>query len=317
MVGPRLDGWLSPDAAKLPSARVAVVIPVFDGEHSLERCLQSLVDQTYQDFVVVVVDDGSTDESAAVARSHIDRLSCLSVLQQANAGPGAARNTGINASRSEFVAMLDADDEWAPTRLERCIEMLERDVGLTFVTTTAVIVDEAGLDLGFRAGEKFPSASTERLLSVMAHHNVVFTSCVVRRSALETVGAFAPERLLLGAEDYELWLRLLLIPGARAANIAEPLARYTMGSAGISLSDPARNERARLEALRRHADALAKRGAYCRPGDAVEIALTALSRRRVREALQFFGFARLVLRREGRPFVRLVIGRARRRVRSR
>ena len=91
---------------------VSVVIPLYNKDKYIARALDSVFGQTCQDFEVIVVDDGSTDNGAEIVRSYKDRR--LRFIRQANAGPGAARNHGIQESRAPLLAFLDADDEWLP-----------------------------------------------------------------------------------------------------------------------------------------------------------------------------------------------------------
>lgn len=100
--------------------RVSVVVPCYNGEAYLERTLQSALDQTLPPREVIVVDDGSTDDSVGVAQSF---GSLVKVIRQANAGESRARNVGIDAATGDWIALLDADDVWDPTKLERQAEV--------------------------------------------------------------------------------------------------------------------------------------------------------------------------------------------------
>ena len=96
--------------------RVSVIIPLYNKEPYVRRALSSIRAQTFEDFEVIVVDDGSTDEGARAVESFDDAR--VRLVHQQNAGPGAARNRGIAEARGELLAFLDADDEWTPTYLE-------------------------------------------------------------------------------------------------------------------------------------------------------------------------------------------------------
>ncbi|MDO8878569.1 MAG: glycosyltransferase [Pseudolabrys sp.] len=108
----------------VPAPQVSVVIPVFNGEQTIVRALNSVFAQTFSSFEIIVVDDASSDRTADIIASYSDRLTIIRSTE--NRGAGAARNTGIAEARGRWVAFLDADDAWKPTKLERQIDLLER-----------------------------------------------------------------------------------------------------------------------------------------------------------------------------------------------
>ena len=117
---------MPPEARPFTSADVSVVIPAWQAAATIGRALASIGTQTATPGEVIVVDDGSTDGTAAAAQTAVGLLggSPLCVLTQTNAGAGAARNRGIEAAQGRLLAFLDADDEWLPGKLERSIERL-------------------------------------------------------------------------------------------------------------------------------------------------------------------------------------------------
>src|SRR5262245_18723963 len=104
--------------------RITVVLPVYNHENYVEQTLRSLFAQTYSDFEIVAVDDGSTDASLEVLNRHAGRLS---IIESSHEGPAAARNRAIEAANSEFIAFMDADDLCSPERLERSLAKLESE----------------------------------------------------------------------------------------------------------------------------------------------------------------------------------------------
>jgi glycosyltransferase involved in cell wall biosynthesis len=134
---------------------VSVVVPVYNGERYLGEALDSILAQDYDPFEVIVVDDGSDDGGAELARARDVR-----VLVQANGGPAAARNAGIAASRGSFVAFLDQDDLWVPGKLAKQIEMLVRRPDLGFVFAHMEIFLEPGAAWPAWAATTRPNAST-------------------------------------------------------------------------------------------------------------------------------------------------------------
>ena len=103
--------------------KVSIVIPLYNKAPYIERALHSIRAQTLSDFEVIVVDDGSTDDGASIVAAYSDPR--VRLIRQSNAGPGPARNAGIAEAKGEFIAFLDADDEWLPTYLEENVRSLE------------------------------------------------------------------------------------------------------------------------------------------------------------------------------------------------
>src|SRR6185436_3865509 len=108
---------------QMSSLKLSIIIPLYNKAPYVRRALDSIAAQSLSDFEVIVIDDGSTDDGAAIVADYADPRCRL--LKKANAGPGAARNTGIGQAQGEFIAFLDADDEWLPTYLEESVRLLE------------------------------------------------------------------------------------------------------------------------------------------------------------------------------------------------
>jgi len=124
---------------------VSVVLPTHNRAHLLSRAIDSVISQTMQDWELIVVDDGSTDDTQKTVEGYRDRLgSRLVYHDQDNAGPGAARNLGIDRARGRFVAFLDSDDEFMPTKLARQVELFEKEPSLGLVYCDSAFVDLDG-----------------------------------------------------------------------------------------------------------------------------------------------------------------------------
>src|SRR5262245_51722410 len=118
--------------------KVTVVIPVFNRAQAVQRAVASVLAQTCQDFEIIVVDDGSTDSTPAVVAALSDPRLTL-IRHERNRGGSAARNTGYRAGSAPFVAFLDSDDEWLPTKLERQLEVFDNaddTLGLVYTDAT-------------------------------------------------------------------------------------------------------------------------------------------------------------------------------------
>jgi len=157
---------------------VSVIIPVYNGARYLRAALESVFAQTYRPFEVIVIDDGSIDDSGAIAQSFPDVI----YLHQENQGVATARNHGIETAQGEFIAFLDQDDLWAPEKLQLQIDYFlnHPDVGYT-LTQQQYFLDPGGTLPPWFRKELFSSIHTGWVLGAM----------VVRRTTFEEVGNFA------------------------------------------------------------------------------------------------------------------------------
>jgi glycosyltransferase involved in cell wall biosynthesis len=176
--------------------RVSIVIAVYNGAPTIERALASVFAQTYTDYEVIVVNDGSTDDTAAVLARFGDRIR---VITQSNRGLSAARTAGVRASTGEYVAFLDDDDEWMPEKLAHCVPVLDADRDCALVYTLALKVDPQGRPMGTDA--RPDGAESPTMNEMLAHPwNVVPSQFVVRRDVFERAGGFH-ERFITSCED--------------------------------------------------------------------------------------------------------------------
>jgi glycosyltransferase involved in cell wall biosynthesis len=181
---------------------VSVVVITYNAAEYVGHAIESVLQQTWQNLELIVVDDGSTDDTQSlVQRVGDDRLR---YVRQANQGPSAARNRGIRESRGEFVAFLDADDWWSPEKLCRQVAAARPhpDVGLIY--SFAVGVDGAGKEIG-RMNTVVNGRVIERLLLGQCIAGSA-SSVMVTRKAIDTVGVF--DESLHHAEDWEYWIRV-------------------------------------------------------------------------------------------------------------
>jgi glycosyltransferase involved in cell wall biosynthesis len=184
---------------------VSVVIPAHNDARWLGEAIESVRAQTYTDWSLVVVDDGSTDGTRAVVEQFTADTR-VRYLPQARAERSAARNRGIAATTAPLIAFLDADDRWHPEKLEKQLAALASapEAGLCY--TRARFVDEAGNPLPFvkpprpLAGDIFPA--------LVRGNVIVIASVVVRRACLDRVGGFDATLPTYGCEDWDLWLRV-------------------------------------------------------------------------------------------------------------
>lgn len=181
---------------------VSVVIPTFNQPSMLCEAVDSVLAQTYPQFEIVVVDDGSAPETRRRMDPYV-AAGRLRYLWQENRRQAAARNAGIRASRGELIAFLDHDDLWHPRKLELQVPLFA-DSQVALVYAGAQEIDETGRVLWTKGLEHFARGDIfDRLLS---RHFITHSSVVVRRSALATTGLFRAD--LSGVDDIHLWLRI-------------------------------------------------------------------------------------------------------------
>ncbi len=210
-------------------ARVSIVIPAYNSAAVLGSAVASVLAQGYDDWELIVADDGSTDATAEVAAS-LERVRL--VRAERNGGPAAARNLALRHASGELVAFLDADDRWLPDYLETQIARYDAErgsrqpVGLLACAARIVGVATTYADQFKRGVEPL---TLERVL----RRNVVYISAMVPREAGEAAGWF--DESLFGTEDHDLWIKVLE-RGYRAVYTARPLCVYNRTEGSISLN---------------------------------------------------------------------------------
>jgi len=182
-------------------ARVSVVVPTWNRKERLEEAIASILAQTYEDYEIVVVDDGSTDGTREWIERHPNPR--LVYLRQENRGSSSARNAGIRAARGELIAFLDSDDLWLPRKLERQVPLFDRpEVGFVFCGSARV--DGQGNVLETREpGPEYRG----RAVRAMIRRNMMPTPTVVVRRSLALEAGPMYEDLVFG-EDWNYWLRI-------------------------------------------------------------------------------------------------------------
>lgn len=184
---------------------VSVVIPAYNSAETLIRALDSVASQSRPAYEVIVVDDASTDSTAAVASGY-QKLPVKLIRLAKNSGAAEARNRGVKAATGEFIAFLDADDEWLPSKLERQVALINSDSSIAFVSCESKLISNLGVDLGdiYRGHEVVSGALAWKAL--LKDNFVTTPSVVVPKLLFEELGGFDPKLKI--AEDQDMWIRL-------------------------------------------------------------------------------------------------------------
>lgn len=201
---------------------MSIIIPTFNRAALLSECLKSILSQTYADFEVIIVDDGSTDDTEKVVAELDNRISYCKLQKTANLS--VLRNYGIEHSKGEFIAFCDDDDLWIPEKLSRQMKFMKQ---FNIVCTNAEIIDSAGMSLSgiyFKEFEDDVQLNTVHLLI----RNFVMTSTVCLRKKILPELPFDYIKYKSTAEDYDLWLKLSFENSIYFIN--EPLIKYRLHS---------------------------------------------------------------------------------------
>jgi glycosyltransferase involved in cell wall biosynthesis len=237
---------------------VSVVMPAYNAGAYIGEALDSILAQGRDDVEVIVVDDGSSDDTLDVARS---RGTAVRVFAQANLGSAVARNRALDEARAPLVAFLDADDVWLPGKLDAQLRALERDASLGGVYSAWHVwkPDASGTYQRPPADDATPTDAFDDAESGWLYHHLLMTSViltsslVLRREVIDAVGRFRTD--LRRGQDYDYWLRLSRV--ARVGKLAHRYVLYRMHGASVASLHPDRNYELEIveEALARYGPA--------------------------------------------------------------
>ncbi|MEH2035525.1 glycosyltransferase family 2 protein [Nostoc sp.] len=220
--------------------KISIIIPVYGVEKYISATVQSVLDQTYKKFELLIVDDGSPDRSIEICQQFTD--SRIQIIHQANRGLAGARNTGIRHAKGRYLAFLDGDDLWLPEKLEKQIHHLENspDIGVSF--SRSAFIDEAGQALGTYQMPKLKQITTSYLLSCNPVGNG--SAAVIRREVFEAIKFqdnlygtsedFYFDEHFRQSEDIECWIRISIKTNWQIEGIPEALTLYRVNSSGLS-----------------------------------------------------------------------------------
>lgn len=205
---------------------VSVIIPVYNGASEVRRAIDSALAQIDCDIEVIVLNDGSNDETSSVLADYGDRIRAIN---QTNSGLSRTRNNGIALATGEWVAFLDHDDYWKPEKLSRQLKAAER-TGFDVVYTNAGNFGEVGRVAELRS-EPQSMAEGDLLKPLLQDNFIVVSSVMIRRKVIQGIGGF--DTSLPSVEDWDLWLKLSA-HGVRFAAVGEPVTMYQWRAGSMS-----------------------------------------------------------------------------------
>ena len=213
------------------SIEVSVIVPTYNRAQALEKALNSIISQSVK-LEVLVCDDGSTDNTAAVAERAATRCRLKYIRGSNSGGPARPRNAGLQTAQGEFVAFLDSDDWWEPNKLSASVEAL-RLHKVDCVYHDLYIQTQQGAG-GIRKVARSRRLASNAFSDMLLNGNAINTSSVVARAAvLRRAGYFDETREVVGFEDYDEWLRMARV-GCRFEKLPQVLGHYWVGNDNLT-----------------------------------------------------------------------------------
>jgi hypothetical protein len=223
--------------------KISVILPVYNAQSYLQESIDSILNQSFQDFELIMINDGSTDSSLSIMKSYTDQR--IRIINQTNAGLPVSLNRAITQSQGQYLARQDADDISLPERLAKQVAYLDAHPQCALLGTWAqILVEKVPTDRSL----SHPHLNGDIQLKLLFFNCFVHSSVMIRKSALEICGLYPEEKEKFPPEDYDLWLRIA--KHWEVANLPEVLLQYRELPNSISRSKLAiMQERARLMSL--------------------------------------------------------------------
>jgi len=213
---------------------ISVIVPTYNRAKDLERCLASLLEQSFSNFEVLVCDDGSTDNTEFVIRKYVSDLSIIYLWSENWGGPARPRNLGLEKARGKYVAFLDSDDWWSKDKLKASVSALED--GADIVYHKMYLVHKEGSPETYKKNTNTRALQEPVFLDLAINGNCINnSSVVVKKELMKQIGGFSESRSLIAAEDYHAWLELARLK-KKFRLVNKVLGYYWIGGGNISSS---------------------------------------------------------------------------------
>lgn len=205
---------------------VSVIMPAFNAEGYIKESIESVINQTFTNWELIIIDDGSSDKTALIAQEYAKNDNRINYYYQENGKQGKARNLGILHSKGEYIAFLDADDIWENTKLLIQFQEIEKNTADLIFSDSYIFSSQPdykkkmGTKVGFFEGE-------DAIRKIFLNNYIPILTVLVKKRCLENVGFFSEESSFQNAEDYHLWMKLL-VNGYVFLGINETLSHYRM-----------------------------------------------------------------------------------------
>lgn len=205
---------------------VSVIIPTYNKAQYLKKAVESVLNQTYKKIEVIVIDDGSTDNTAEIVKSFNDPR--IIYFWKENKGPAVARNTGIKKAKGKYIVFLDSDDLWLKEKLETQIDFMEKNSEIGLLGTGCYEMTDKGKVIGKKI---FPTSNEILQKDLIKYNPFIQSSIMTRKEIFDKVGLWYDEKFR-ESEDYDLWLRIA--GNYKIANLPEALTMKRYYKEGLS-----------------------------------------------------------------------------------
>jgi len=234
---------------------ISVVIPTYNSEDFIAKTLETVFLQTYNNYEVIISDDGSTDNTVGVVKSFFLKNPSRkkSLLINKHEGPGAARNKAIENASGDWISFLDSDDLWNDNKLERVVGYILENEDIDLVCHSQIVKD--GSKENLMNPSKYFNNKIDPFLSIYREHCLYTSALTVKKNLLYQAGLF--DNILPSSQDYDLWLRLGLINKIKMGFIEDPLSTHINREGNIS-SNVERRLQCMLEISRKYYGELKK-----------------------------------------------------------
>jgi glycosyltransferase involved in cell wall biosynthesis len=213
--------------------KLSIVTCVYNAERYLNESLDSIFDQDYKDFELILIHDCSTDNSKNILLHYADHPNVVLLENKYNEGVPFSRNRGFIAAKGEYIAIHDADDVSLPHRFQKQVAYLDEHPEITFIGGHAIRISDTGIQIGNMV---YPPEETDgafRVIRQFKLNPIIDPSSMFRRQPILDIGGYRMEPELRTVQDFDLWCRLL-VNGHRLYNFQEPLIKYRINPQGVT-----------------------------------------------------------------------------------
>lgn len=217
---------------------ISVIMPVFNREKIIAESVESILEQTYRNIELIIVDDGSTDSTLNIVKKLSEKDSRIQILKQKNCGPASARNNAIHRAKGDYIAIADSDDISLPTRISKQISVMQENEDIVVCGSGFIEIDEFGNQI-----KAVEVALDSNAINLDMYVRCPFghSTCMMRADVLKKVGGYHELKF---AEDYELWTRLK--DEGRLFNLSDRLCLYRVHSDSVTNGGASENAKCAL-----------------------------------------------------------------------